>query len=947
MRTRDLKELVKRASRGAGAARDLYEKLSRAQKVSLFLVSGLVALALSSVALSGSESTHRALATEEAGSATRRLDDIGARLTRESIPWRERAAPGGGRAIEVPSASYRRARALLDEPDGAAPSGPEWPFESSSFWESESKFGEKLRDFDRQRIEQAILWNPKVQDATVVLSRAPGPRHARERAGGDSASVTVQLKSDSAELLEKEADAIRAMVRSAFDLRPERVSITDNLFRSYGAPGGGGAPASGVEEAGDRWRRRIKEDITEHYANIFAADEFHVGVIVHVSPEQSSIVSEEFDPEKSISKPTSTKLERELVGAGDSPNGGLMSPSIAGAAVSPRTLVRESTEEETWVGRKQTVTQIPAGVLRGASVSVLVDLAAVERLLRKEEEVLRRPAAPGSAGAAAWSLASIPPDEREALVGGFVEREEEVLRNLLSTAGESNVKVIVGAFGKSGRERIADVVAPATLAAAPPGSTAAPRPGGWATALVGAGIIACIAACALALARRAARRSAAGDAPDEPAAGDGAISNGRRLGRLPGSAGILRTVSDTSATVRQRPEVAASVLRFWLSQDAADAGGAAAGSAHEKEGTAAAPAADDPGIEAPRSDEPGTAPPAGGAVRSLTGARKAAVFILYLEEEVASLLLRALSDSDLARITTEIAGLGVVDRDTVAQVIREFTELERLHGMVREGGLDHAIRLVERSFPREKARRIVDLLSEHRQTFPFSFLEEVEVETLMSCLADEHPQTLAVVFAHMLPAKAAEIVERLDPALRRDVLERIAGLEGANAEALEDLERSLRKHLDAVRFEALGEGGGVKALAEILRAADGEGRALLDDLRQGRPDLAEEVGRHLFVFDDIVRLDDRALQAVLKEIDAHRLALSLKNASQAIRAKVLDNVSRRTAEILEEEMDVLGPVRFADVDAARQGILETVLRLEESGQLYISGRGREENRIVY
>jgi len=343
------------------------------------------------------------------------------------------------------------------------------------------------------------------------------------------------------------------------------------------------------------------------------------------------------------------------------------------------------------------------------------------------------------------------------------------------------------------------------------------------------------------------------------------------------------------------------------------------------------------------------APPPGSPVdqEPCTGVRKAAVFILSLEEEVASVLLRSLSDRELGQITAEIANLGVVDKETVSGVIREFRELEHLHSMVREGGFDYAVRLVERSFPHDKAKRITHLLSSHRQHFPFSFLESMEIETLVACLEDEHPQTLALVFAHMSPSKTAEVLEKFPAALRRDILERIAGLEGANSGALEKLERTLRKHLDVARFESLGDAGGVKRVAQILRAAGGDGGAFLDDLRQGRPQLADEIDKQLFVFEDVVQLDTKALQAVLKETDTHRLALALKTSADELKDKIFSNLPRRRVEALRDEIELLGPVRFAHVEEARRDILETVFRLEESGQLYISGRGREENRIVY
>jgi flagellar motor switch protein FliG len=199
----------------------------------------------------------------------------------------------------------------------------------------------------------------------------------------------------------------------------------------------------------------------------------------------------------------------------------------------------------------------------------------------------------------------------------------------------------------------------------------------------------------------------------------------------------------------------------------------------------------------------------------------------------------------------------------------------------------------------------------------------------------------------MTPAKAAEVLERLPPENRKDVLERIAALDGANAEALEQVQLALRKHLEAAQYESLGDAGGIKAVAEILRASGGGGTAFLDDIRQDEPELADEIGQHLFVFEDLVRLDDRAVQVVLKELDLRLLALALKNASERIKVKVLNNLSRRAADELRLEVARLGPVKFLDVQAAQRAILETVLTLEQSGQLFISGRGCEENRIVY
>jgi flagellar motor switch protein FliG len=337
-------------------------------------------------------------------------------------------------------------------------------------------------------------------------------------------------------------------------------------------------------------------------------------------------------------------------------------------------------------------------------------------------------------------------------------------------------------------------------------------------------------------------------------------------------------------------------------------------------------------------------PPSAG---SFPGVKKAAVLILALDEDLASSLLRCLSDAELEHITAEIANLGVVEKETVSSVLREFLKLEELHRVARKGGLQAVVHLLERSFPQDRAKRMLHLLASQRQHHPFSFLEGVEVETLVAFLEEEHPQTLAIILAQMSPAKAAVILEKLPGAQRREVLGRIASLEGTNLEALQSIEMSLRQHLGTTCFEPLRESAGVKLAAEILRAAEGGGTSILEDLKEGQPELAEEIGKHLLVFEDLAMFDDRALQVLLKEVDTQRLALALKNAPDALQARLLDNLSRRAAEMVREEMDLLGPVRFVDVEAARRSILETVLLLESSGRLYISGRGREENRIVY
>lgn len=313
--------------------------------------------------------------------------------------------------------------------------------------------------------------------------------------------------------------------------------------------------------------------------------------------------------------------------------------------------------------------------------------------------------------------------------------------------------------------------------------------------------------------------------------------------------------------------------------------------------------------------------------RALRGVEKAAVFILALEEDDASLVLRGLSDEELARLTNQIAGLGVVEKETVASVLEEFLDLERAHGLVREGGREQAARLLEKCFPRERAERILRALEAGRPAYPFAALEKVEADALAALLEDEPPHVLAVVLAHMRPAKAGEVLDRLAPELRREVVERIAALEPASAEALREVELALEKQVRAVPQEPVGAAGGASAVARILRASRTVGPALLAELREERPELAEEIGKHLVDFEDFARLEDRTVQLILRDVDLRTIAAALEGASDAVRQKIVRNLSRRAAEQLFGEIAALGRLRRADVEEARLRVVRAALAL--------------------
>ena len=333
------------------------------------------------------------------------------------------------------------------------------------------------------------------------------------------------------------------------------------------------------------------------------------------------------------------------------------------------------------------------------------------------------------------------------------------------------------------------------------------------------------------------------------------------------------------------------------------------------------------------------------------GVRKAAIFIISLDEETASLVLKKLGDRNAEMITREIARLGVVGREKIADVLEEFQELSKVQEFVREGGLDYAMKLIKKSFPETTANRLMRLLETAKETqkqhMPFGFLKNTEPDSIHTFLLEEHPQTIALVLSYCEPAKAAEVLGRFPPEKQFDIVKRIAHLEHSSPDAIKQVESGLKKYLTSLAFEEFQEIGGVKTVAEILNVTDRTTeKAIMENLQGESPELVETIKKLMFVFEDIIHVDDKGVQNVLKEIDNKQLALALKTASKELKEKIFKNMSQRAAEMVKEEINYLGPVRVSDVERAQQDVVDVVRRLEEAGDLIILGRGGEGDLVV-
>jgi len=326
---------------------------------------------------------------------------------------------------------------------------------------------------------------------------------------------------------------------------------------------------------------------------------------------------------------------------------------------------------------------------------------------------------------------------------------------------------------------------------------------------------------------------------------------------------------------------------------------------------------------------------------------KAAVLLLAVGEQEASLLMQHLGPEAVEAVTRELAGLGRVSQELQAAVVDEFYTVTAANRYANEGNLDYAKALLKGSLDPKDADRVLQHIQTQVQKTPFSFLQRAESENLLTFIQDEHPQTIALITCHLAHHKAAEILAGLPLQKQIEVVKRIANMEQTNPDVIREVESGLESRLANMLTQSMEKAGGVDTIAEILNLADrSTEKSIMEGLETEDPDLVEQIRRLMFVFEDVLLVNDKGIQAVLKEIDNDDLALALKTASDPLREKIFRNMSERASQLIKEEMEYMGPVRVADVESAQQRIVDVVRRLEESGDVMIEGRGGESEMIV-
>jgi flagellar motor switch protein FliG len=329
----------------------------------------------------------------------------------------------------------------------------------------------------------------------------------------------------------------------------------------------------------------------------------------------------------------------------------------------------------------------------------------------------------------------------------------------------------------------------------------------------------------------------------------------------------------------------------------------------------------------------------------LTGAQKAAIFLLQMGKERSAKVLQALKETEVEELLTEIARLEGVDANIADEILDEFRDLAAARRYFTQGGMSFAAEVLEASMGSGKARDVLDRLSASLVELPFEFLRRADPRQILTYLQDEHPQTIALVLAHMHADAAAMVLGGLPEQLQSDVALRVATMDRTSPEVIALVEEVLERRLSSViQTSDFSAAGGVQPLVEILNRSDrATERLILEGLENRDLELAEEVRSRMFVFEDIVTLDDRSVQMVLRETDAKQLAVALKGVREDVRQKILRNMSTRASTNLTEEIELLGPVRLKNVEEAQGDIVRVIRALEEAGQIVITrGAGNDE-----
>ena len=327
----------------------------------------------------------------------------------------------------------------------------------------------------------------------------------------------------------------------------------------------------------------------------------------------------------------------------------------------------------------------------------------------------------------------------------------------------------------------------------------------------------------------------------------------------------------------------------------------------------------------------------------LKGIQKAAILLIALGPEKSSLIFKHLKEDEIEDLTLEIANTKSVTIQVKEKVINEFYEVCLAQQYIAEGGIGYAKELLEKALGTDKAMDVIGKLTASLQVKPFEFVKKTDASQLLNFIQDEHPQTIALILSYLSAAQSATILGALAPEKQADVARRIATMDRTSPDVIKEVERVLESKLSSLVNQDYTIVGGVDAVVEILNTVDrGTEKHIMETLEVEEPELADEIRKKMFVFEDILLLDDRSIQRVLRDVDNNDLAIACKGSAEEVQNAIFNNMSKRLAEMIREDMEFMGPVRMKDVEEAQQKIVNIIRKLEDSAEIVISRGGGDE-----
>ncbi|MDE7225218.1 MAG: flagellar motor switch protein FliG [Acetatifactor sp.] len=327
----------------------------------------------------------------------------------------------------------------------------------------------------------------------------------------------------------------------------------------------------------------------------------------------------------------------------------------------------------------------------------------------------------------------------------------------------------------------------------------------------------------------------------------------------------------------------------------------------------------------------------------ISGLQKAAILLIVLGPERSANVFKHLKEEEIEELTLEIANTRSVTPQVKEDILNEFYEVCLAQQYIAEGGITYAKELLEKALGNEKALDVIGKLTASLQVKPFEFVRKTDASQLLNFIQDEHPQTIALILSYLAPGQSAMIISALSPEKQADVAKRIAVMDRTSPDVIKEVEKVLESKLSNLVNQDYTIIGGVDAVVEILNTVDrGTEKHIMETLEIEEPELADEIRKKMFVFEDILLLDDRAIQQVLRNVDNNDLAIALKNANEQVQTAIFNNMSKRLAVMIKEDMEFMGPVRMKDVEEAQQKIVNIIRKLEDSGEIIISRGGGDE-----